>query len=162
MNRTQCPRTTLGSRCVSRCDGYHKKALLPRRRALPRYPPLDPCTTLALLGELQPLARQFFVAPVALLVPAVRGLPAFCRMRADAFGPHIEMAAQTERSRLVEQQSSDNSHRLSKKLHSLPSSIRRIIQTRGYSCNGPTAKPPFGSGFPLSDRFHADAHPPGK
>src|SRR6478736_967394 len=90
-------RSRLGSRCVSRCDGYHKKALLPPRRALPRYPPLDPCTTLALLGELQPLARQFFVAPFALLVPAVRGLPAFCRMGADAFGPHIEMAAQTER-----------------------------------------------------------------
>jgi hypothetical protein len=99
VNRTQCPRSRLGSRCVSRCDGYHKKALLPPRRALPRYPPLDPCTTLALLGELQPLARQFFVAPFALLVPAVRGLPAFCRMRADAFGPRIEMAAQTERSR---------------------------------------------------------------
>jgi hypothetical protein len=27
-----------------------------------------------------------------------------------------------------------HSHRLSKKLHSLPSSIRRIIQTRGHSC----------------------------
>jgi hypothetical protein len=95
VNRTQCPRLRLGSRCVSRCDGYHKKALLPPRRTLPRYPPLDPCTTLALLGE-QPLARQFFVAPFALLVPAVRGLPAFCGMRADAFGPRIEMAAQTE------------------------------------------------------------------
>ena len=65
--------------------------------------PISPRSTLAqraLLGELQPLARQFFVAPFALLVPAVRGLPAFCRMRADAFGPRIEMAAQTERSRL--------------------------------------------------------------
>src|SRR5215467_3199719 len=39
------------------------------------------------------LARQFFVAPFALIVPAVRRLPAFCRMRADAFGPHVEMAA---------------------------------------------------------------------
>ena len=93
MNRTECPALSLGSHCVSRCDGYHKKALLPPRRALPRYPPLDPCTTLGLLGELQPLARQFFVAPCALIVPAVRGLPAFCRMRADAFGPHVEMAA---------------------------------------------------------------------
>jgi hypothetical protein len=99
VNRTQCPRLRLGSRCVSRCDGHHKKALLPPRRALLRHPPLAPCTTLALLGELQPLARQFFVAPFALLVPAVRGLPAFCRMGADAFGSHIEMAAQTERSR---------------------------------------------------------------
>src|SRR2546430_6627552 len=50
---------------------------------------------------------------------------------------------------------------LSKKLHSLPSSIRRIIQTRGYSCTDPRPRP-FGSGLPLSDRFHADAHPPGK
>ena len=61
--------------------------------------PISPARTLALLGELQPLARQFFLAPFALLVPAVRGLPAFCRMGADAFGRHIEMAAQTERSR---------------------------------------------------------------
>ena len=43
---------------------------------------------------------------------------------------------------------------LSKKLHSLPSSIRRIIQTRGHSCADPAAKPPFGSGLTLSDRFY--------
>jgi len=76
-----------------------KKRFYRRDERCPQYPALDPCTTLALLGELQPLARQFFVAPFALLVPAVRGLPALCRMRADAFGPRIEMAAQTKQSR---------------------------------------------------------------
>ena len=43
--------------------------------------------------------------------------------------------------------------KLSKKLHSPLSSIRRIIQTRGRSCADPTAKPPFGSRLTLSDRF---------
>jgi hypothetical protein len=45
-------------------------------------------------------------------------------------------------------------HRLSKKLHSLLSSIRRIIQTRGHSCGAPTAKRPFGLRLTLSDRFY--------
>jgi hypothetical protein len=46
------------------------------------------------------------------------------------------------------------SHRLSKKLHSLPSSIRRIIQPRGHSCAGPLSQArPFGSRLILSDRF---------
>jgi hypothetical protein len=55
-----------------------------------------------------------------------------------------------------------HSHRLSKKLHSLPSSIRQIIQPRGHPRRGPTAKPPFGSRLTLSaPLLHADAHPPG-
>ena len=47
-----------------------------------------------------------------------------------------------------------HNHRLSKKLHSLPSSIRRIIQTRGHSCTDPAAEAPFGPGLTLSDRFY--------
>jgi hypothetical protein len=42
--------------------------------------------TLPLLGELQPLARQLFVALLALFVPAtVRELPAFRRVRTESF-----------------------------------------------------------------------------
>jgi hypothetical protein len=50
--------------------------------------------------------------------------------------------------------------RLSKKTHSLLSSIRRIVQTRGHSCANPTVRPPFGSRLTLI-ALYADAHPPG-
>jgi predicted RNase H-like nuclease (RuvC/YqgF family) len=50
---------------------------------------------------------------------------------------------------------------LSKKLHSLPSSIRRIIQKEAAPArtHGQAA---VWVGATLSDRFHADAHPLGK
>src|SRR5262249_45503269 len=40
------------------------------------------CATLPLLGELEPLVRQLFVAPLAFLVPAVRELAVLSRVRA--------------------------------------------------------------------------------
>src|SRR5215813_9657367 len=40
------------------------------------------CATLPLLGELQPLVRQLFVAALAFLVPAVRELSVLDRVRA--------------------------------------------------------------------------------
>src|SRR5262245_33992206 len=39
------------------------------------------CATLPLLGELQPLVRQLFVATLAFLVPAVRELSVLSRSR---------------------------------------------------------------------------------
>jgi hypothetical protein len=49
-------------------------------------------------------------------------------------------------------------HRLFKKLHSLLSSIRRIIQTRGHSC-ARTSRPScrLGRGLTRSDRFYTPA-----
>ena len=78
----------------SLCDGYHKKALLPPGRALPRYPPLGHAGVAR-----RATAIGASVLRSAVCSPRARGLPAFCRIGADAFGPHIEMAAQTERSR---------------------------------------------------------------
>jgi hypothetical protein len=46
--------------------------------------------TLPLLGELQPLMRQLFVAPLAFFVPAaVREVAAFRRVRTESFRPRI-------------------------------------------------------------------------
>src|SRR5207245_8408873 len=45
---------------------------------------------LPLLGELQPLMRQLFVATLAFFVPAaVRELPAFRRVRTESFRPRV-------------------------------------------------------------------------
>jgi hypothetical protein len=42
--------------------------------------------TLTLLGELEPIARQLFVAPFAFFLPATIGkLSAFCRLRTESF-----------------------------------------------------------------------------
>jgi hypothetical protein len=42
--------------------------------------------TLTLLGELEPIARQLFVAPFAFFLPATIGkLSAFCRVRTESF-----------------------------------------------------------------------------
>ena len=42
--------------------------------------------TLTLLGELEPTARQLFVAPFAFFLPATIGkLSAFCRLRTESF-----------------------------------------------------------------------------
>jgi hypothetical protein len=46
--------------------------------------------TLPLLGEFQPLMRQFFVAPLAFFLPATaRELSAFCRVRTQSFRPRV-------------------------------------------------------------------------
>src|SRR5262249_21365944 len=46
--------------------------------------------TLPLFGELQPLMRQLFVAPLAFFVPAaVRELPAFRRVGTESFRPRV-------------------------------------------------------------------------
>jgi len=46
--------------------------------------------TLSLRGELQPLVRKLFIAPLAFLVPAaVRELPAFRRVRTESFRPRV-------------------------------------------------------------------------
>jgi len=47
------------------------------------------CATLPLLGELQPLVRQLFVAPLAFLVPAVRELSILSRVRTGLFRPRL-------------------------------------------------------------------------
>src|SRR5262245_59038758 len=47
------------------------------------------CAALPLLGELQPLVRQLFVAPLAFLVPAVRELSVLDRVRAGLFRPRL-------------------------------------------------------------------------
>jgi hypothetical protein len=47
------------------------------------------CAALPLLGELQPLVRQLFVAPLAFLVPAVRELLVLDRVRAGLFRPRL-------------------------------------------------------------------------
>jgi hypothetical protein len=44
---------------------------------------------LPLLGELQPLVRQLFVAALAFLVPAVRELSVLDRVRAGLFRPRL-------------------------------------------------------------------------
>src|SRR6516165_401429 len=45
--------------------------------------------TLPLLGELQPLVRELFVAPLAFLVPAVRELSVLSRVRAGLLCPRL-------------------------------------------------------------------------
>src|SRR5215471_9558577 len=60
------------------------------RRWLPLGHALDCITklggTLTLLGELEPIARQLFVAPFAFFLPATIGkLSAFCRVRTESF-----------------------------------------------------------------------------
>src|SRR5262245_22194900 len=46
--------------------------------------------TLPLLGELQPLMGELFVAPLAFFLPAAdRELAAFCRVRTEPFRPRI-------------------------------------------------------------------------
>src|SRR5262244_1889109 len=50
------------------------------------------CATLPLLGELQPLVRQLFVAPLAFLVPAVRELSVFFRVRSTPLVPDRAIA----------------------------------------------------------------------
>ena len=47
------------------------------------------CATPPLLGELQPLVRQLFVAPLAFLVPAVRELSILSRVRTGLFRPRL-------------------------------------------------------------------------
>jgi hypothetical protein len=45
------------------------------------------CATLSLLGELQPLARKLFVAPLAFFVPAVGEILVFFRARSSRLVP---------------------------------------------------------------------------
>src|SRR5262249_46927246 len=47
------------------------------------------CATLPLLGELQPLVRQLFVATLAFLVPAVRELSVLRHVRARLLCPRL-------------------------------------------------------------------------
>ena len=54
-----------------------------------------------------------------------------------------------------------HNYRLSKKLHSLLSSIRRTIQTRGHSCTDPRPRRRLGAADFVGSLLHADAHPPG-
>jgi hypothetical protein len=55
----------------------------------------------------------------------------------------------------------DNYHSASKKLHSLLSSIRRIIQTRGHFCADPRLSCRLGHANSVGSLLHADAHPGG-